>query len=57
MNNHTVPAQNQYTCKDYREEMILLSLTRRLQDPGLLEEERTEILQEIIKVEKLLGLV
>ncbi len=44
--------KGKYTCKDYREEMILLGLKRRLYRPDLTEEERTEILKEIEAIEK-----
>ena len=36
-----------YTCAQYREEMLLLSLERRLNDPGLSDEERARLLSEI----------
>lgn len=45
-----------YTCKDYREEMVLLGLRRRLSNPDLKKEEKEEILREIRKVEKNMGL-
>ncbi len=41
-----------YTCQDYRQEMILLSLKKRLQDPELPEKDKREIEQEIQKLEK-----
>ncbi|MCG8564665.1 MAG: hypothetical protein MI747_06245 [Desulfobacterales bacterium] len=45
-----------YTCNDYREEMILLGLQRRLANPDLSPEEREKILQEIARVEEQMGL-
>lgn len=45
-----------YSCNDYREEMILLGLQKRLHQPGLTEEERHKIIKEIEKVEKQMGL-
>jgi hypothetical protein len=41
-----------YTCNDYREEMILLGLKRRLCRENLSEEERKEILKEIEAIEE-----
>ena len=40
-----------YTCQDYRQEMILLGLQRRLNEPGLSDEERRNIREEIQKLE------
>ena len=45
-----------YTCADYREEMMLLGLLRRLQDEGLTEEERSLIQAEILSLESEIGL-
>lgn len=41
-----------YTCTDYRQEMILLGLKKRLQDPEISEREKEEIQKEIKKLEK-----
>jgi hypothetical protein len=41
-----------YTCSDYREEMILLGLKRRLIQNELGIEERKEIIKEIENIEK-----
>jgi hypothetical protein len=46
----------EYTCADYRVEMILLNLKRRLQHQGLSEEEREHILLQIKKIEAKMGL-
>jgi len=40
-----------YTCNEYRAEMILLSLYRRLDDDSLSETERREIRREIVRLE------
>ena len=40
-----------YTCADYRIEMILLSLRQRLQREDLSEEERNDILSQMKKLE------
>lgn len=45
-----------YTCNDYREEMILLGLQKRLNQADLTEEERKEILKEIEIIEKQMGM-
>jgi hypothetical protein len=41
-----------YTCNDYREEMTLLGLKRRLCQPDLSEDQRKEILKEIEAIEQ-----
>ena len=46
----------EYTCADYRIEMILLNLKRRLQQEGLSEVERCDILLQIKKLEAKMGL-
>jgi hypothetical protein len=43
-----------YTCADYRQEMILLGLRRRLAQGSLSAEERRAILEEIRKLEAVL---
>lgn len=45
-----------YTCNDYREEMILLGLQKRLSLGNLTEQEKKDILKEIDRVEKQMGL-
>ena len=47
--------QTIYTCNEYREEMILLALRRRLQQPDLAEEERARLTGEIARLEKEFG--
>jgi hypothetical protein len=46
----------EYTCADYRVEMILLSLKRRLQCEHLGEQEKNDILVKIKQLEKEMGL-
>jgi hypothetical protein len=46
---------SQYTCKDYREEMILLALRQKLQLSQLTDEEKTKLAEEIVRLEKALG--
>ena len=41
----------EYTCADYRIEMILLGLRQRLQHENLSETERNEIIVQIKKLE------
>ncbi len=52
------PAQksSNYTCNDYREEMILLGLQKQLARPELTLDEKEKILKEIALVEKQMGL-
>jgi hypothetical protein len=45
-----------YTCTDYRTEMILLGLQRRLNQPDLSEKERDALQEEIRALEKTMGL-
>ncbi|MFW2367161.1 MAG: hypothetical protein ACN4GW_12135 [Desulforhopalus sp.] len=45
----------QYTCNDYRAEMVILSLQRQLQQPGLSEEKRKELAEELARLEKEFG--
>ncbi len=50
------PEKSQYTCNEYREEMILVGLQRSLQQPNLTPEERKRIEEEIRKLEAKMGL-
>ena len=43
--------QSTYTCNDYRQEQILLSLSRRLADPGIAESEKELLRRQIKKLE------
>ncbi|NQT69175.1 MAG: hypothetical protein HQ552_06305 [Desulfobacteraceae bacterium] len=45
-----------YTCTDYRTEMILLGLKRRLELEDLSAEKKEEILKQIKKLEAAMGL-
>ena len=45
-----------YTCNEYREEMILLGLQKRLVSGDLTSKEREKLLREIAKVEKQMGI-
>jgi len=45
-----------YTCTEYREEMILLGLQKRLSSPGLSAEEKESLIKEIERVEKEMGI-
>jgi len=46
----------QYTCNEYREEMILLGLQKRLSSKGLTRKEKESLLKEIAQVEKRMGI-
>lgn len=48
--------KNNYTCNEYREEMILAALQRRLQQTDLSEEERAKLLREIAELEERMGM-
>lgn len=45
-----------YTCADYREEMMLLGLKKRLEAEGLSDEEKASIQKRIAEIEKSMGL-
>jgi len=44
--------KNKYTCNEYREEMILLGLKKRLASGDLTVEEEEKLMAEIRKIEK-----
>ena len=46
---------NIYTCREYREEMILAGLRKRIAHTDLSEHERSEIEKEIHRMEKVMG--
>ncbi len=45
-----------YTCNDYREEMILLALRRKLADKDLSEAEKKRVQNEIRRIESQMGM-
>jgi hypothetical protein len=45
-------AMKPYTCTEYRQEMILLGLQRRLADPNLDPAEKQRLEKQIRKIEK-----
>lgn len=45
-----------YTCTEYREEMILLGLQKRLATENLTSDEKEELLKQISEVEKQMGI-
>ena len=45
-----------YTCNEYREEMILLGLQKRLSSKEITLEEKERLLKEIARVEKQMGI-
>ena len=51
-----MPQNKQYTCNDYREEMRLVGLKKRLNEENLSRTEKQTIKMEIIKLEKALQL-
>jgi hypothetical protein len=48
--------QTSYTCSDYRMEMILLALQRKLSRKDLSEAEKEAVRDEIRKVEERMGM-
>jgi len=44
--------KRKYTCVDYRTEMILLGLTKRLHEKNLSQEEEEKIRSQIKEIEK-----
>lgn len=48
--------EHKYTCREYREEMTLLGLRKRLNSPGLSDDERRKIKEEIHKLESAMGM-
>ncbi len=48
--------KNKYTCNEYREEMILLGLQKKLASPGLAKEEKEKLNKEIKKIIKLMDM-
>ncbi|MEE4264121.1 MAG: hypothetical protein V2I56_15640 [Desulfobacteraceae bacterium] len=49
-----MPQNPKYTCNDYREEMRLLGLKKRLNDKNLSPDEKRIIKAEVLKMEKAL---
>jgi hypothetical protein len=45
-----------YTCREYREEMILLALQERLSKSDITPEEKDDLLKEIALVEARMGM-
>ena len=41
-----------YTCEDYRQEMKLMALRKRLEEEDLSKEEKTRLAEEIKKLEQ-----
>ena len=49
-------ANNKYTCSEYREEMLLLGLQKRLHAEDISEEERTCLKERIKDLEASMGM-
>jgi hypothetical protein len=47
---------NRYTCHEYREEMLLLSLRRRFTDDSLTAAEKEALQKEIAELEEQMGM-
>ncbi|MEW6076999.1 MAG: hypothetical protein AB1724_04220 [Thermodesulfobacteriota bacterium] len=50
------PLRPRYTCKEYREEMTLLNLQRRLYQGDLSEEEETRLKESIGRLKREMGM-
>ncbi len=48
--------KSDYTCNDYRQEMILLALKRKLAEEGLSGSEKEEIRRQIEIIESQMGM-
>jgi hypothetical protein len=48
--------RGRYTCSDYRQEMILLSLQRQLADPNLSAAEKGRIFIEVSQLQRQMGM-
>ena len=55
MNREQQPTGAQYTCREYRQEMILLALRQKLQRRDLSADERQKLAREIACLEKEIG--
>jgi hypothetical protein len=55
VNHNNKKTTSQYTCGDYREEMILLALRQKLKWATLTQEEKAELEKEIARLEKEIG--
>lgn len=55
MTHKNKEVSSQYTCNEYREEMILLGLRQKLLQPDLPAEERDKLIKEIARLEKAIG--
>jgi RNA polymerase-interacting CarD/CdnL/TRCF family regulator len=47
---------NTYTCNEYRAEMILVSLHKRLEQQGLSEDDKRLLVEEIRRLEEEMGM-
>lgn len=54
--NMSEPETTTYTCQDFRMEMTILGLRRRLQEPDISPEERKEILDRLRTLEAEAGM-
>lgn len=55
LNRESDTSPHKYTCSEYREEMILLALQKKLQKAST-EEERRKIQKDISRLEQQMGL-
>lgn len=55
MNRDQQKSARQYTCSEYREEMILLALRQKLLRSDLTDDERAKLVEEIMYLEETIG--
>jgi hypothetical protein len=55
-NRENMKHASNYTCTEYRQEMILLGLKRQLESPGLPEAQRMHIAEKINELERQMGM-
>jgi hypothetical protein len=53
---NNMSSAGKYTCTEYREEMVLLGLKRRLADPALPEKEKRLLKEHIGRLEQEMGM-
>jgi hypothetical protein len=56
LQQNNMSSAGKYTCTEYREEMILLGLKRRLADPALPEKEKRILRERISRLKQEMGM-
>lgn len=50
------PRTKKYTCREYRQEMLLLGLKRQLENPALSEAEKRRLAAHVSELEQQMGM-